>query len=70
MARRGCTDQIQTTKALKWNLRGKFKLLGIKYDLQKHNFFEENIAEKVTAIKKLLNDCFLEIYRFLGNLRS
>ena len=30
-----------------------------QYDLQKHNVFEEYIAEKLTAIKKLLNDwCF------------
>ena len=50
------------------NRNGKFKRLGIKFDFQKHYFFEENIVEKLTAITKLLNDWSFRDISIIGKI--
>jgi hypothetical protein len=39
-----------------WNVNGKFKALGIKYDLNKTEFWVDNFKEKNITIKNLLGN--------------
>ena len=61
-AKRGCRDQIPTRKPLLWNLTGKFKLLGINYNLQKENYLLENYQNNIKSITRILNSwCFRNV---------
>lgn len=42
-------------KDINWQLEGKFRLLGIKYDLDQEDFTKDNYNEKIQEISKLLN---------------
>lgn len=55
-ARRGCIEELQTKKCLKWNHNGSFKLLGLKYNLQADSIYIENYTEKVTSFKNVLKN--------------
>ena len=55
-AKRGCVEIIKTKKNISWNFDGKFKALGIKYDLNKTEFWVDNFKEKNITIKKPLGN--------------
>jgi hypothetical protein len=48
----GCVETIKTIKSIRWNFDGKFKVSGIKYDLNKTEFWTDNFKEKLITIKK------------------
>jgi hypothetical protein len=45
-------ETIKTIKSIRWNFDGKFKVSGIKYDLNKTEFWTDNFKEKLITIKK------------------
>jgi hypothetical protein len=45
-ARRGCGDELQTNKPIKWNHSGAFKLLGIQYSLHKSDRYIDNFTQR------------------------
>jgi hypothetical protein len=55
-AKRSCVETIKTIKNIRWNFDGQFKVLGIKYDLNKAEFWADNFKEKIITIKKLLGN--------------
>jgi hypothetical protein len=55
-AKRSCVETIKTIKNIRWNFDGQFKDLGIKYDLNKAEFWADNFKEKIITIKKLLGN--------------
>ena len=67
-AKRGCGEEIQTDKTLKWNHEVCFKLLGIKYELNKQNFFEINFTDKIKKLKKLLEDWLFRNLSIMGKV--
>ena len=55
-AKRGCVETIKTIKNIRWNVDGKFKVLGIKYDLNQTEFWADNFREKIITIRKLIGN--------------
>jgi hypothetical protein len=53
--RRSCHEQLLPDKHLSWNFSGKFKLLGISFNLSESDKTMENFTEKVQSVKKILN---------------
>ena len=49
-------ETIKTIKSIRWNFDGKFKVSGIKYDLNKTEFWTDNFKEKIITIKKLIDN--------------
>ena len=49
-------ETIKTIKNIRWNFDGKFKVLGIKYDLNKTEFWADHFTEKIITIKKLIGN--------------
>ncbi len=66
--KRGCMDKLQTQENLTWNFGGKFKLLGIQYDLQREDFYHLNVPTRVISIKKILNDWSLRDISIIGKI--
>ena len=54
-SRRSCHEQLLPDKHLSWNFSGKFKLLGISFNLSESDKTLENFTEKVQSVKKILN---------------
>ena len=50
--KRGCGEEYNTKHKICWNHTGKFKLLGILYDLTQNNICEINFEEKTKSFKK------------------
>ena len=67
-AKRGCVEEIKTEKPLLWSKNGIFKLLGIRYELYKNDIYKQNFTEKITVIKKLLNDWSLRNLSLIGKV--
>ena len=51
-SRRNCHDQLRPDKHLSWNFSGKFKLLGISFNLSESDKTLENFTEKVQSVKQ------------------
>ena len=49
-------ETIKTITNIKWNCDGQFKVLGIKYDLNKTEFWANNFKETIITITKLLGN--------------
>jgi hypothetical protein len=54
-SRRSCHEQLLPDKHLSWNFSGKFKLLGISFNLSESDKTLENFTEKVQSVKKILS---------------
>ena len=54
-SRRSCHEQLLPDKHLSWSFSGKFKLLGISFNLSESDKTLENFTEKVQSVKKILN---------------
>ena len=54
-SRRSCHEQLLPDKHLSWNFSGKFKLLGITFNLSESDKTLGNFTEKVQSVKKILN---------------
>lgn len=67
-ARRGCGLELLPEKKLLWNHQGAFKLLGIKYNFQKTNIFEDNYIEKLNGVQKLLKDWSFRNLTYIGRV--
>ena len=52
----GCGEEIRTVEPIIWNHEGKFKLLGIKYELLNADHFSVNFNEKLQSVQTLLSD--------------
>lgn len=66
--KRGCGVEIETEHNLSWNHQGKFKLLGIKYDLSKENIYEENFTDKLKSIESFLSDWSFRNLSIIGRV--
>ena len=49
-------ETIRSKKNIRWNFDGKFKVLGIKYDSNKREFWVDNFKEKIITIEQLLGN--------------
>ena len=49
--KRGCGEEIETEENIDWNHNGKFKLLGIYYDVNKNDPSTENYELKLKEIR-------------------
>ena len=67
-ARRGCGEELQTNKHIKWNHSGAFKLLGIKYSLHKSDRYIDNFTQKIEQIQRLLGDWSLRNISLIGKV--
>ena len=54
-SRQSCHEQLLPDKHLLWNFSGKFKLLGISFNLSESDKTLKNFTEKVQSVKKILN---------------
>ena len=54
-AKKGCRDKLLPEKNLAWNFSGKFKTLGICFDLSKKDKTLGNFTDKVNQ-KNILNN--------------
>ena len=66
--KRGCGEEYKTNQNLLWNHEGKFKLLGIIYDLKKDDFTEDNFKEKLQSMKNLLHDWAFRNLTIMGKV--
>ena len=61
-SRKGCSDKLLPELNLSSNFSGKFKLLGIHFDLLQKDKTLINFTEKIKSIKGLLNTwCYREL---------
>ena len=67
-ARRGCGEELQTNKPIKWNHSGAFKLLGIQYSLHKSDRYIDNFTQKIEKIQRLLGDWSLRNISLIGKV--
>jgi len=66
-SRWSCHEHLLPDKHLLWNFSGKFKLLGISFNLSESDKTLENFTEKVQSVNKILNlwsYCFTKPSRF------
>lgn len=54
--KRGCGEEYNLDENIIWNHSGKFKLLGIHYNLEKVSICDENLEIKIESMRKLLSD--------------
>jgi hypothetical protein len=67
-SRKGCLDKLLPELNLSWNFSGKFKLLGIHFDLLQKDKTLINFTEKIKSIKGLLNTwCYREL-TYIGRI--
>ena len=66
-AKKGCVEEIKTEKPLLWSKNGIFKLLGIRY-IYINDIYKQNFTQKITVIKKLLNDWSLRNLSLIGKV--
>lgn len=64
----GNEEKLAPDKNLNWNETGKFKLLGIKFDMHKDDITSVNYSEKIAKIKSLLNTWTLRDLTLLGKI--
>jgi hypothetical protein len=67
-ARRGCGEEVQTNKPIKWNHSGAFKLLSIQYSLHKSDRYIDNFTQKIEKIQRLLGDWSLRKISLIGKV--
>ena len=61
-------DKLLPNQNLTWNQSGKFKLLGIKYELFEENKTLINFEEKIVKIKALLNSWIYRDLTYIGKI--
>ena len=66
--KRGCGEEIETEENIDWNHNGKFKLLGIYYDVNKNDPSNENYELKLKEIRNLLSDWSLRNLSIIGKI--
>jgi hypothetical protein len=67
-SRKGCSDKLLPELNLSSNFSGKFKLLGIHFDLLQKDKTLINFTEKIKSIKGLLNTwCYREL-TYIGRI--
>lgn len=64
----GSRDILLPEKNLLWNHSGKFKLLGIYYDLTKPDKTLGNFIDKIQSVKRLLNNWIYRELTFIGKV--
>ena len=67
-AKRGCGEEIRTVEPIIWNHEGKFKLLGIKYELLNADHFSVDFNEKLQSVQTLLSDWSLRNLSLVGKV--
>ena len=67
-AKRGCGEELRTQKPIIWNHGGKFKLLGIEFDVNNEDVTGINFPKKLESVKKLLNDWSFRSLSLLGKI--
>ena len=67
-ARRGCGQELNTTRLIKWNHSGNFKLLGMQYSLAKSDPYIDNFTHNIKKIKRLLSDWSLRNISLIGKV--
>ena len=55
-------------KNITWNHSGIFKLLGIKYNFNKTDIYEDNFTEKLNKVKKLLQNWSFRNLSIIGKV--
>ena len=55
-AKRGCGEELRTKKPIIWNHDGKFKLLGIEFEVNSDDTTGINFSKTIESVQKLLND--------------
>ena len=61
-SRLGSDEKLLPEKHLSWNTSGKFKLLGIHFNLYKEDKTFENYGEKIKKVKNILSSQGLNLY--------
>ena len=54
-AKRGFGEEIRSKENIAWNHQGKFKLLGIQYDLLNSDYYSCNFDAKLSSMQSLLS---------------
>ena len=64
-----CSDKkLLPERYLAWNTSGKFKLLGIHFNLYKEGKTLENIGEKIKKVKNLLSSWAYRDLTYIGRI--
>ena len=64
--KRGCGEEIEKDENINWQQSGKFKLLGIYYDMNKNDPSTENYELKLKEIHSLLSNWSLRNLSIIG----
>ncbi len=67
-SKKGCGEEILPHKSLKWNHAGRFKLLGIWFELAKVDKTICNFYDKIKTIKSLLNTWTYRELTYIGRI--
>ena len=67
-SKKGSNEKILPLKNLNWNTSGKFKLLGIKFDLNNDNKTLINFEEKIEKIQSVLNSWIYRDLTLIGKI--
>ena len=67
-SKRQSREKLLHNLQLKWNWEGKFKLLGIQYNLSKENILAENFTIYYNEIKRILNNWTLRKLTIVGKI--
>ena len=67
-SKKGSKEKILPHRNLNWNTSGKFKLLGIKFDLNSDNKTLSNFEEKIEKIESLLNSWIYRDLTLIGKI--
>ena len=67
-AKRGCGEEIRTKENIAWNHQGKFKLLGIQYDLSNSDYYSCNFDTKLSSMQSLLSSWSFRNLSLIGKV--
>ena len=67
-SRLGCDKKLLPVKHLAWNTSGKFKLLGIHFNLYKEDKTFENYGEQIKKVKNILSSWAYRDLTYFGRI--
>ena len=64
-AKRGCGEELRTQKPIIWNHDGKFKLLGIEFEVNSDDTTGINFSKKLNVFKNFSTISHLYYFHYL-----
>ena len=66
-AKRGCGEELRTQKPIIWNHDGKFKLLGIEFEVNSDDTTGINLSIKIESVQNFSTIGHLDHFHYLVN---